>query len=114
LAKEIRENAVVLIDPAINPDGRDRHTNWANMHKGFPPVADPLDREHNEIWPSGRVNHYWFDLNRDWLPLAQVELQNKIAWYHTWYPNVVGDFMKWVPTVRISSNPPNLSAARIL
>ena len=92
LAKEIRENAVVMIDPAINPDGRDRHSNWANMHKGSPPVADPLDREHNEIWPSGRVNHYWFDLNRDWLPLAQVELQNKIAWYHTWYPNVVGDF----------------------
>jgi hypothetical protein len=92
LAKEIRENAIVIIDPAINPDGRDRHTNWANMHKGFPPVADPLDREHNEIWPSGRVNHYWFDLNRDWLPLAQVELQSKIAWYHTWYPNVVGDF----------------------
>lgn len=92
LAKEIRENAVILIDPAINPDGRDRHTNWANMHKGFPPVADPLDREHNEIWPSGRVNHYWFDLNRDWLPLAQVELQHKIDWYHTWYPNVVGDF----------------------
>lgn len=92
LAKEIRENAVVLIDPAINPDGRDRHSNWANMHKGTPPVADPLDREHNEIWPSGRVNHYWFDLNRDWLPLAQVELQTKIAWYHTWYPNVVGDF----------------------
>lgn len=92
LAKEIRENAVVMIDPAINPDGRDRHSNWANMHKGAPPVADPLDREHNEIWPSGRVNHYWFDLNRDWLPLAQVELQSKIAWYHTWYPNVVGDF----------------------
>ncbi len=91
-ALNIRNNAVVLIDPAINPDGRDRHSSWANMHKGFPPVADPLDREHNEIWPSGRVNHYWFDLNRDWLPLAQVELQNKIKWYHTWYPNVVGDF----------------------
>ncbi|AFL85330.1 Zinc carboxypeptidase [Belliella baltica DSM 15883] len=91
-AKGIRDNAVVMIDPAINPDGRDRHTNWANMHRGFPPVADPLDREHNEIWPSGRVNHYWFDLNRDWLPLAQVETQSKIAWYHSWYPNVVGDF----------------------
>ncbi|MDO9553788.1 M14 metallopeptidase family protein [Rhodonellum sp.] len=91
-AKNIRENAVVLIDPAINPDGRDRHSNWVNMHKSFPAVADPLDREHNEIWPSGRVNHYWFDLNRDWLPLAQVELQTKIKWYHSWYPNVVGDF----------------------
>lgn len=92
LAKEIKSQAVVMIDPAINPDGRDRHSNWANMHKGNPPVADPLDREHNEIWPSGRVNHYWFDLNRDWLPLAQVETQKKIDWYHTWYPNVVGDF----------------------
>lgn len=92
LAAEIRENAVVMIDPAINPDGRDRHSNWANMHRGFPPVSDPLDREHNEIWPSGRVNHYWFDLNRDWLPLAHVELQTKIGWYHSWYPNVVGDF----------------------
>ncbi|MBW3468034.1 M14 family zinc carboxypeptidase [Arthrospiribacter ruber] len=92
LAAEIRENAVVMIDPAINPDGRDRHSNWANMHRGFPPVSDPLDREHNEIWPSGRVNHYWFDLNRDWLPLAHVELQTKIDWYHSWYPNVVGDF----------------------
>jgi hypothetical protein len=89
---EIRENALVMIDPAINPDGRDRHTNWVNNHKGNPAVSDPLDREHNEIWPSGRVNHYWFDLNRDWLPLVQVELQNKIKWYHTWYPNVVGDF----------------------
>lgn len=92
LAEEIRNNAIVLIDPAINPDGRDRHSNWANMHKGNPPVANSLDREHNEIWPSGRVNHYWFDLNRDWLPLAQVELQHKLNWYHTWYPNVVGDF----------------------
>ncbi|UJP63881.1 M14 family zinc carboxypeptidase [Mongoliitalea daihaiensis] len=92
LAEEIRNHAIVFIDPAINPDGRDRHTNWANMHKGNPPVANSLDREHNEIWPSGRVNHYWFDLNRDWLPLAQIELQHKLNWYHQWYPNVVGDF----------------------
>jgi hypothetical protein len=90
--EDILNHAVIMIDPAINPDGRDRHTFWVNNHKGNPPVADPLDREHNEIWPSGRVNHYWFDLNRDWLPLAQIELQNKIKWYHTWYPNVVGDF----------------------
>jgi len=65
-------DAVTFIDPAYNPDGRDRHSNWANMHHGFPPVADPADREHNEVWPRGRTNHYWFDLNRDWLPLAQV------------------------------------------
>jgi hypothetical protein len=92
LAQNLRENSVVHIDPTVNPDGRDRHSLWANSNKGFPPVADPLDREHNEAWPAGRTNHYWFDLNRDWLPLAHPESQSKIAWYHQWYPNVTTDF----------------------
>ncbi|WP_425639332.1 M14 metallopeptidase family protein [Algoriphagus yeomjeoni] len=92
LAQNLRKNAVVHFDPTVNPDGRDRHSLWANSNKGFPPVADPLDREHNEAWPGGRTNHYWFDLNRDWLPLAHPESQVKIAWYHDWYPNVTTDF----------------------
>ncbi|MDF2158270.1 M14 metallopeptidase family protein [Algoriphagus sp. CAU 1675] len=92
LAKNLRANAVVHFDPTLNPDGRDRHSLWANSNKGFPPVADPLDREHNEAWPGGRTNHYWFDLNRDWLPMAQPESQAKVAWYHQWYPNVTTDF----------------------
>lgn len=65
--------SVLLIDPAFNPDGRDRHSTWANSFKGDPMVSDPADAEHNEMWPRGRTNHYWFDLNRDWLPLAHVE-----------------------------------------
>ena len=85
-------DAVIHVEPVLNPDGRDRHTNWANMHRAFPPVADPNDREHNEVWPSGRVNHYWFDLNRDWLPLVHVESQARLDFYHKWYPNVVTDF----------------------
>lgn len=89
---EYLEEAVIFVEPVLNPDGRDRHSNWANMHKGFPPVADPVDREHNEVWPGGRVNHYWFDLNRDWLPLVHVESQARLAFYHQWYPNVVTDF----------------------
>lgn len=92
LAKNLRENSVVHIDPTLNPDGRDRHSLWANSNKGFPAVADPLDREHNETWPGGRTNHYWFDLNRDWLPLAHPESKVKVAWYHQWYPNVTTDF----------------------
>ena len=92
LAQNLRENSVVHFDPTVNPDGRDRHSLWANSNKGFPPVSDPLDREHNEAWPGGRTNHYWFDLNRDWLPLAHPESQVKIAWYHEWYPNVTTDF----------------------
>ena len=83
---------IFLIEPVLNPDGRDRHTQWVNMHRGSPPVADPLDREHNERWPSGRTNHYWFDLNRDWFPLAQVESRHRIDYYHRWRPNVVTDF----------------------
>ncbi|MCP9770306.1 zinc carboxypeptidase [Lacihabitans sp. LS3-19] len=86
------DNAVFLMEPVINPDGRDRFANWVNMHKGNPMVADPLDREHNEVWPSGRVNHYWFDLNRDWYLAVNQETRNRLRFYHTWLPNVVTDF----------------------
>ena len=91
-ATKTLNESVIHIDPNYNPDGRDRHSTWANMHKGFPPVADPMDREHNEGWPRGRFNHYWFDLNRDWLPLAHVESQNRIEFFHKWLPNVCTDF----------------------
>jgi len=86
------QEGIFLIEPVLNPDGRDRHTHWANMHKGDPLVADPLDREHNEVWPGGRTNHYWFDLNRDWFPLTQVESRNRVDFYHRWRPNVVTDY----------------------
>ncbi|WP_343485792.1 M14 family zinc carboxypeptidase [Allomuricauda sp. d1] len=85
-------DAVLFIDPTINPDGRDRHTQWANMYQGNPLVADPQDAEHNEYWPGGRTNHYWFDLNRDWLLGIHPESRGKLTWYHEWYPNVVTDF----------------------
>ena len=90
--KKYRENAIIFIDPTINPDGRDRHTHWANMYKGSPLVSDPMDAEHNEYWPGGRTNHYWFDLNRDWLLGIHPESRGKLNWYHEWYPNVVTDF----------------------
>lgn len=82
---------VILMDPNINPDGRDRHTHWANMHKADPAVADPADREHNEIWPGGRFNHYWFDLNRDWFLGAFTETRNRIRFFHEWMPYVQTD-----------------------
>ncbi|MEM6539986.1 MAG: M14 family zinc carboxypeptidase, partial [Bacteroidota bacterium] len=85
-------NAVLFVDPVLNPDGRDRHTQWANMYRGNPLVSDPQDAEHNEYWPRGRTNHYWFDLNRDWLLGIHPESRGKLTWYHQWYPNVVTDF----------------------
>ena len=90
--KNYLENSVVLIDPALNPDGRDRHTQWVNSYKASPLVDDPQDAEHNEYWPGGRVNHYWFDLNRDVLLGIHPETRGKLNFHHNWYPNVTMDF----------------------
>ena len=90
--KKYRENSIIFLDPTINPDGRDRHTQWANSFKGSPLVSDNADAEHTEMWPRGRTNHYWFDLNRDWLLAINPESRGKLDWYHEWYPNVVTDF----------------------
>tara|TARA_B100000073_G_scaffold164623_1_gene136273 strand:- start:2324 stop:4846 length:2523 start_codon:yes stop_codon:yes gene_type:complete len=90
--KRLIENSVVFIDPTINPDGRDRHSQWVNQYKSINLVADSNDAEHNEMWPKGRTNHYWFDLNRDWLLAINPESRGKLKWFHSWYPNVVTDF----------------------
>jgi len=82
---------VILLDPVYNPDGRDRHTHWANMHKGSPFVSDANDREHNEAWPGGRTNHYWFDLNRDWFLGVHPESRNRMKFFHQWRPYVMTD-----------------------
>ena len=85
------DKMVILLNPVYNPDGRDRHTHWANMHKGYPAVADPMDREHNEVWPGGRTNHYWFDLNRDWFLAVNPESVQRIKLFHEWMPYVMTD-----------------------
>ena len=87
-----RKQSIIFVDPTLNPDGRDRFSQWANSHRSDVLNADPMDSEHNEMWPRGRTNHYWFDLNRDWLLLVHPEMQGKMEWYHKWYPNVVTDF----------------------
>ena len=86
------ENTVVIIDPCINPDGRDRYSNWYNQYKNTPFQVDPNSKEHNEGWWSGRSNHYIFDLNRDWAWLTQVESQNRLKQYNKWMPHVHVDF----------------------
>ncbi|GIR99859.1 MAG: hypothetical protein CM15mP102_06800 [Flavobacteriales bacterium] len=63
-----------------------------NSYKASPLVDDPQDAEHNEYWPGGRVNHYWFDLNRDVLLGIHPETRGKLNFHHSWYPNVTMDF----------------------
>jgi hypothetical protein len=86
------KNSVVVIDPCLNPDGRDRYTNFYNSVRGMVPDANPTSREHMEPWPGGRVNHYYFDLNRDWAWQAQKETQARVGLYNQWLPEVHVDF----------------------
>ncbi|WJG09330.1 M14 metallopeptidase family protein [Aliiglaciecola sp. LCG003] len=88
---------IVLLDPSVNPDGLSRFAQWANMHKGQNLVADPNHREHRQHWPSGRVNHYWFDLNRDWLLLTHPESRARIKQFQQWRPHVLTDFHEMNP-----------------
>jgi hypothetical protein len=83
---------IIRLDPSLNPDGFERFAHWTNNHRGRFPSSQPEDREHSEDWPSGRTNYYWFDLNRDWLPIRHPESRGRIHDYHQWKPNVVLDF----------------------
>jgi hypothetical protein len=87
----ILENTVILYDPSFNPDGLQRFSTWANQHKSKTLVTDPNSREFNEVWPGGRFNHYWFDLNRDWLPQVLTESRNRVKFFHLWKPNILTD-----------------------
>lgn len=109
--KEYLDKTVIFLDPAINPDGRDRHTNWVNTFRGAPLIADKNDIEHNEGWPRGRTNHYWFDLNRDLLLAVQPESKARLKWYHEWYPNVVTDFHEMGTSSTYFFEPKNMSAS---
>ncbi len=86
------DDAVILIDPSQNPDGRERAVNFINGFESYPAIADANDFGHSGGWTPHRGSHFWNDMNRDWLPLSQVESKNKVAYYHKWYPNVYLDF----------------------
>lgn len=86
------DNSVVVIDPMMNPDGRDRYVYWYKSSRANILNTNAEDLEHDEIWPGGRTNHYWFDLNRDWVWLVHPESQGRIAAYQKWLPQVHIDF----------------------
>lgn len=88
---EILDRCVILIDPALNPDGLQRHSTWVNMHRGMTLATDPSGREFNEAWPGGRTNHYWFDLNRDYLMLQHPESVGRVEAFYRWMPNINTD-----------------------
>ncbi len=89
--EETLQNVVILFDPSFNPDGLQRFSQWVNMHKGQNLVSDPANREFSEVFPYGRTNHYWFDLNRDWLVQQQPESKGRVQVFHDWKPNILTD-----------------------
>ena len=86
------KNTVVIIDPCLNPDGRDRYVNWYQQVKSTPFNINQEGKEHSEPWPGGRPNHYLFDLNRDWAWATQSETAQRIKIYNKWMPHIHVDF----------------------
>lgn len=86
------QNTIIVMDPNVNPDGRDRYVNWYNQVKASPHNTSQDAAEHHEPWPGGRPNHYLFDLNRDWMWASQVETQQRLKVYNLWMPHVHVDF----------------------
>ncbi len=82
---------VILMDPSFNPDGLQRFAYWANTNKSINLNSDTNEREYHEVWPGGRTNHYWFDMNRDWLPVQLPESRARIKSFHKWLPNILTD-----------------------
>ncbi len=88
---DIFANALVMICPLQNPDGRNRFIHDFEVNEGLEPDANPLSAEHSESWPGGRTNHYYFDLNRDWLGITQPETIGHVKALQEWYPLVFID-----------------------
>ncbi len=88
----VLDSVIVIIDPAVNPDGRERYVQWYREARGAEPNPNPAAREHSEPWPGGRYNHYLFDLNRDWAWMTQQETRMRLATWPRWNPQVHVDF----------------------
>ncbi len=88
---ELLKNAVILIDPALNPDGMQRHSTWVNFTKSLNNNPDANSWEFSENWPGGRTNHYWFDLNRDYIMLQHPESVGRVTAFYKWRPNINTD-----------------------
>ncbi len=89
--ERLLRESIIILDPTYNPDGLDRFASWVNNNRSFTPSADPNHREHREPWPGSRSNHYWFDLNRDWMPVQHPESRARIRTFQSWKPNVLTD-----------------------
>ncbi|MDA9340444.1 M14 family metallopeptidase [Gammaproteobacteria bacterium] len=100
------ENMVVIVDPMMNPDGRDRFAKSLDQYRGTAPNYDDQSLLHTGDWPYGRTNHYYFDLNRDWFYLTQPETQGRVALINQWRPQILVDGHEMGPQDTFMTGPP--------
>lgn len=111
--ENLLRNAVILIDPSLNPDGMQRHSTWVNFTRSLNNNPDPASWEFSESWPGGRTNHYWFDLNRDYVMLQHPETLGRVDAFHRWKPNIntdhhemgAGETFFFQPGIKTRNNP---------
>lgn len=89
---DILDDAVMIFYICINPDGRDRYVYWYEGMKRHVPGIQPRDLDHYAPWPNGRTNHYWFDLNRDWIWGVHPESRGHTSEYVKWMPQLHTDY----------------------
>ena len=111
--EELLKNTIILIDPSLNPDGMQRHSTWVNLTRSLINNPDVNSWEFSETWPGGRSNHYWFDLNRDYIMLQHPESIGRVAAFYKWRPNIVNDHHEqganatffYMPGIQSRNNP---------
>lgn len=103
---ELLDNAIIVVDPCENPDGRRRYLSMLQTYRSEVPNYNPSAMQHSGVWPWGRSNHYWFDLNRDWIIAAHPETQGRLATILTWHPQLIVDGHEMGANATFMSDPP--------
>ena len=103
---EMLDNMVIIIDPMMNPDGRARFAKSLEQYRGTAPNYDDQSLLHTGDWPYGRTNHYFFDLNRDWIYVTQPETRGRVKLINEWKPQILVDAHEMGPQDTFMTGPP--------
>jgi hypothetical protein len=106
---EVLRNTVVLIDPILNPDGRDAFAHLNHSALGHRPNPRPEDWNNDfSGWEAlgFRTSHYFFDINRDWFAHTHPETRARIPTFLAWRPQVAVDMHEMGSDVEFYFDPP--------
>jgi hypothetical protein len=84
------DEVVTVIDPVMNPDGRQRILTQSQQMSGYTKSLDHSGLLRGR-WPRGRGNHYLFDMNRDWIAGSQPETVGRWGAILRYHPQLLVD-----------------------